>query len=167
MNQTVPPKRLHFPQPFAHQHPPVKDVNTVFAEQLTPGQRTADVVARLMGSWKFIIIQSVILTGWIVLNIVAWINHWDPYPFILMNLVLSMQAAYAAPIIMMSQNRQAARDRVEAHNDFLINQKAEEEIRAILDHLDAQNKALAEIHQQLLAREKSVPDPGNTPGKLM
>ncbi|MCB0105606.1 MAG: DUF1003 domain-containing protein [Caldilineaceae bacterium] len=150
MNQSAGSKRLHFPQPFAHHHPPVKDVNVVFAEQLTPGERMADGVAKIMGSWRFIIIQSIILGSWVVLNVVAWINHWDPYPFILMNLVLSMQAAYAAPIIMMSQNRQAAKDRVEAHNDFLINQKAEEEIRAILEHLNAQNLALAEIHQQLL-----------------
>lgn len=156
MNQSIVPKRLHFPQPFAHQHPPVKDVNQVYDEQLTVGERMADTVASVMGSWRFIIIQSVILAGWIVLNVMAWINHWDPYPFILMNLVLSMQAAYAAPIIMMSQNRQADKDRIEAHNDFLVNQKAEEEIRAILEHLDAQNRALVEIHQQLLVLKKAV-----------
>lgn len=101
-------------------------------------------------SSKFIIIQSVILTGWVILNITAWVNHWDPYPFILMNLVLSLQAAYTAPVIMMSQNRQAARDRLETHNDYLINQKAEEEIRAILSHLAAQDQALGVIHQMLL-----------------
>lgn len=155
MNQTSTPPHLHFPQPFAHRHPPVKNVNIVFSEQLTGGERMADGVAKLMGSWRFIIVQSIILGAWIVLNIIAWINHWDPYPFILMNLVLSMQAAYAAPIIMMSQNRQAAKDRVEAHNDFLINQKAEEEIRTILEHLDAQNRALTEIHQQLLVLQQS------------
>lgn len=144
-------KNLHFPQPFKHQHPPVENVNEIFDEQLTVGQRAADWVANTMGSWTFIVIQSIILFFWIVLNIVAWIKHWDPYPFILMNLVLSMQAAYAAPIIMMSQNRQAAKDRLEAHNDYLVNQKAEEEIRAILDHLAAQDQALAQIHQMLLA----------------
>jgi uncharacterized membrane protein len=90
------------------------------------------------------------LTGWVILNITAWVNHWDPYPFILMNLVLSLQAAYTAPVIMMSQNRQAARDRLETHNDYLINQKAEEEIRAILSHLAAQDQALGVIHQMLL-----------------
>lgn len=138
--------RPRFPNPFEHRHPPVEDVNTLFAEQSTAGQRAADTVARVMGSWGFIIIQSILLVIWIVLNITAWVQHWDPYPFILMNLVLSMQAAYAAPIIMMSQNRQAAKDRLEAHNDYLINQKAEEEIKAILVHLAAQDAALAEIH---------------------
>ncbi len=76
---------------------------------------------------------------------VAWSYHWDPYPFILMNLLLSLQAAYTAPMIMMSQNRKADRDRLEAHNDYLINLKAEEEIRAILDHLVAQDQALMQI----------------------
>ena len=142
--------KLKFPEPFKHRHPPVQNVNVIFEEQLTVGQRTADWVANTMGSWVFIITQSVLLTGWIVLNVVAWIQHWDPYPFILMNLVLSMQAAYAAPIIMMSQNRQAARDRLEAHNDYQINQKAEEEIRAILDHLAAQDQALIGMAQMLL-----------------
>jgi uncharacterized membrane protein len=144
-------KRLTFPNPFPHAHPPVQDVNEILAEQATPGQRAADWVATAVGSWGFIIDQSVLLTFWIVLNITAWIKHWDPYPFILMNLFLSAQAAFTAPVIMMSQNRQTTFDRLEAHNDFMINQKAEEEIRAILIQLDAQNEALAEIHR-LLAR---------------
>lgn len=145
-----PLKRPHFPQPFKHQHPTVENVNKVFEEQLGRGQRASDWVANIMGSWTFIIIQSIILFFWILLNVMAWVKSWDPYPFILMNLVLSTQAAYAAPIIMMSQNRQAAKDRLEAHNDYLINQKAEEEIRVIMEHLDAQNEAIAEIHQMLV-----------------
>ena len=105
-----------------------------------------------MGSWRFVIIQSLLLAAWTVLNVVAWVRHWDPYPFILMNLMLSLQAAYAAPVIMMSQNRQAERDRLEAHNDFLINQKTEEEVRAILEHLAAQDQALTAIHAALNPR---------------
>ncbi|WP_282003807.1 DUF1003 domain-containing protein [Geotalea uraniireducens] len=140
---------MTFPEPFKHQHQPVQNVNEIIAAQQTLGQRAADWVALNIGSWWFIIIQSIILAIWVVLNVTAWIRHWDPYPFILMNLVLSLQAAYTAPIIMMSQNRQAARDRLEAHNDYVINQKTEEEVRAILDHLAAQNDALAEIHRLL------------------
>src|SRR5262249_48668568 len=79
--------------------------------QLTMGQRIADDVAAMMGSWTFIIIQSGILFVWIVLNITAFVQNWDPYPFILLNLALSFQAAYAAPFIMMSQNRQQDIDR--------------------------------------------------------
>jgi len=117
---------------------------------MTFGQKAADHVAKIVGSWTFIIIQSFILLGWAALNIIAWASHWDPYPFILMNLFLSLQAAYTAPMLMMSQNRQAAKDRIEAHNDFLINQKAEVEIRFIMDHLTAQDKALKEIHRLLV-----------------
>jgi len=74
------------------------------------GQRAADRIANVMGSWTFIIVQSVFVCGWIVLNLLAVLQHWDPYPFILLNLLFSTQAAYAAPIIMMSQNRQAQKD---------------------------------------------------------
>jgi uncharacterized membrane protein len=144
-------KRLTFPKPFPHAHPPVKNVNEILETQATRGQRAADWVATSVGSWRFIIGQSVLLSFWVILNATAWIRHWDPYPFILMNLFLSAQAAFTAPVIMMSQNRQTLRDRLEAHNDFMINQKAEDEIRAILVQLDAQNEALTEIHQ-LLAR---------------
>jgi uncharacterized membrane protein len=138
--------KFQFPEPFEHKHQ-IKNVNILDQEQLTFGQKAADWVASIIGSWKFIIIQSIILVIWVVLNVLAWIRHWDPYPFILMNLFLSLQAAYTAPALMMSQNRLAARDRLEAHNDFEINMKAEEEIRVILKHLEAQNDALLEIHK--------------------
>ena len=141
---------IQFPKPFRHEHPPVRNVNEVFEEELSLSQRASDAVAKTVGSWKFIIIQSVLLSIWVVVNVLAIVQQWDPYPFILMNLVLLLQAAYTAPIIMMSQNRQAAHDRIEAHEDFLINQKAEEEIRAILDHLAAQDRAMEEMHQLLL-----------------
>lgn len=141
---------FRFPKPFQHDHPPVRDVSVVFDEELTLAQRASDLVAKTVGSWRFIIIQSVLLSIWVVLNAMAIVRQWDPYPFILMNLVLSLQAAYTAPIIMMSQNRQAAHDRIEAHEDYLINQKAEVEIRAILDHLAAQDRAMEEMHQMML-----------------
>jgi uncharacterized membrane protein len=139
--------KIHLTKHFEHRHPPIKNVNEAFEKQLTLGQRTSDRVANIVGSWPFIIVQSVFLTVWIILNVAAVIHHWDPYPFILMNLVLSMQAAYTAPIIMMSQNRQAERDRLEAHNDYIINQKAEEEIRTVMDHLETQAEALMQIYQ--------------------
>jgi uncharacterized membrane protein len=106
-------------------------------EQLTVGQKVADKVAATMGSWPFIIVQSGILLVWIVLNITAFINKWDPYPFILLNLALSFQAAYAAPFIMMSQNRQQDIDRKEAENDHQINVKAELEIELLHEKVDA------------------------------
>jgi len=103
---------------------------------LTRGQRIADAVAATMGSWRFIIIQSVILAFWIVLNVTAFVEKWDPYPFILLNLALSFQAAYAAPFIMMSQNRQQDIDRQAAENDYKINIKAELEIELLHEKID-------------------------------
>lgn len=140
---------FRFPSPFRHDHPPVRNVNELVAEQRTLGHRAADWVAATAGSWKFIIFQSFLLTIWVALNIISLIQHWDPYPFILMNLLLSLQAAYTAPIIMMSQNRQAERDRIEAHHDYEINLKAEVEIRSILEHLAAQDQALVELHKMV------------------
>jgi uncharacterized membrane protein len=148
--------KLHFPEPFKHRHPPVESINKLFDAQLTISQRAADWIATMMGSWKFIITQSIFLGVWALLNVAAWIRHWDPYPFILMNLMLSLQASYAAPIIMMSQNRQAARDHLEAHNDYVVNKKAEEEIRAILEHNAAQNQALMAIYEKLANMEAGL-----------
>ncbi len=104
--------------------------------RLTFGQRFADRVAATMGSWPFIIIQSIILVIWIVLNLTAYIQRWDPYPFILLNLVLSFQAAYAAPFIMMSQNRQQDIDRAAADTDHKVNLKAELEIELLHQKVD-------------------------------
>ena len=100
-------------------------------ETFTFGDRLADSVAKGMGSWRFIILQSVFVLTWMSLNIVGFINHWDAYPFILLNLIFSTQAAYAAPIIMMSQNRQSQRDRIQAQDDYQTNLEAKKEIEAI------------------------------------
>jgi len=119
---------------------------------LSPGQRIADAVAATMGSWTFIIIQSVLLALWIILNITAFVRSWDPYPFILLNLALSFQAAYAAPFIMMSQNRQQDIDRQAAESDYRINVKAELEIELLHQKLDQLRE------QEVLALTKAVQD---------
>lgn len=100
------------------------------------GQKIADMVAAVVGSWRFIIIQSSLLALWIIANVIGFIQHWDPYPFILLNLALSFQAAYTAPIIMMSQNRQAVIDRSSAKQDYTVNLKAELEIELLHQKLD-------------------------------
>lgn len=97
----------------------------------TRSQRLADSVTSLLGSWRFIIWQSVIVLIWLLANIYGAWQHWDPYPFILLNLLFSVQAAYTAPIIMMAQNRQSERDRVHAEADFKINREAKKEIEEI------------------------------------
>jgi uncharacterized membrane protein len=101
------------------------------------GQRLADSVAKGMGSWRFIIIQSLIVVLWMGLNVVAFVRHWDVYPFILLNLLFSTQAAYAAPIIMMAQNRQGERDRAQADADFKTNVEAKQEIEQLLAKLNS------------------------------
>lgn len=133
----------------------VQNLNDLEEEILLNRHRLADKVVRFIGSWKFIIIQTFLLLIWTLLNVVAWYEHWDPYPFILLNLFLSMQAAYTAPIIMMSQNRQAERDRLEAHNDYLINKKAEQEIRNLIYKLERQNEKIDRIEALLLDLKKS------------
>jgi Protein of unknown function (DUF1003) len=106
-----------FPAAMSHEGHDVPDVGAVFEERMTLGQRAADAVARQLGSWRFLIIQSCLLVAWMVLNIVELLfKPFDPYPFILLNLVLSFQAAYAAPVLLMSANRQAQKDRLSARS---------------------------------------------------
>ncbi len=100
-------------------------------ESLSNAQKIADKIALGMGSWNFIIGQTVLVLVWMLINILAFVQHWDPYPFILLNLIFSTQAAYAAPIIMMSQNRQADRDRQQALEDYETNVAAKLEIEAL------------------------------------
>src|SRR6187549_3960198 len=96
------------------------------------GERIADRVTGVFGSWRFIVVQTVIVTAWIALNLIAVAYRWDPYPFILLNLVFSTQAAYAAPLIMMSQNRSSERDREHAAADFRTNTEAKKEIEELM-----------------------------------
>ena len=125
------------------------------------GGRVSDRVAAVVGSWRFVIIQSVVMVIWLALNIVAWTEHWDPYPFILLNLVLSFQAAYTAPIILMSQNRQSAIDRDAAEHDYDVNLKAELEIELLHQKLDLLREEeigrLIQIIERLEARLSNSP----------
>jgi len=116
-----------------------RNINKEFDEQLTFGQRLADRVASFGGSWTFIMIFGAILLFWVVLNSIVLARYnqaFDPYPYILLNLFLSMLASIQAPIIMMSQNRQAAKDRLDAAHDYEINLKAELEIASLHAKMD-------------------------------
>jgi uncharacterized membrane protein len=126
--------------------------------EFSMGDKIADKVAATMGSWNFIIIQSLLLLVWIVLNVTAYVQNWDPYPFILLNLALSFQAAYAAPFIMMSQNRQAAIDRAAAQTDYSINAKAELEIELLHQKLDLLRETeVSELIQVIRRLEARLP----------
>ena len=128
------------------------DLSKQFETKLTFGQRLSDRIASFGGSWRFIILFGAVLFGWIILNAIFLLDRgFDPYPFILLNLILSCLAAIQAPIIMMSQNRSEARDRLRAENDYKVNLKAELEIRHLhekIDHLlRRQYNRLFEIQQ--------------------
>jgi uncharacterized membrane protein len=129
--------------------------NPADIDESTFGQRLADKVASFGGSWTFLIIFASILVAWVILNLLMAAKAFDPYPYILLNLFLSMLASIQAPIIMMSQNRQSAKDRIQATHDYEVNLKAEIEIMALHDKLDEmRNKDLAELIQHLkLARK--------------
>jgi len=116
------------------------------------GERLSDAVASNVGSWTFIIIQSAALCLWIIANSVAWFMRWDPYPFILLNLVLSFQAAFTAPIIMMSQNRQSAIDRRNAQHDYDVNAKAELEIELLHQKVDLMREQELTMLLQMVRR---------------
>jgi uncharacterized membrane protein len=125
--------RLRFPMGTEPNRSPV---NVRHVDQRTTGERVADGVAAGVGSWPFIIVQSLLLVGWIVANalvIADWLGGkpFDPYPFILLNLVLSFQAAYTGPVVMMSQNRQVAKDRDEAEHDYAVNQESLEHLKRL------------------------------------
>ncbi len=151
-------KSLRHHRSKKRQKPPPPAIEAV----ATPGQRMADWVAAQVGSWRFILVQSTLLVLWIAINSVAWIKGWDPYPFILLNLVLSFQAAYTAPIIMMSQNRLAAVDRQHAEDDYHINIKAELEIELLHQKVDMMREQeimklielVERLEQRLVAAEK-------------
>ena len=132
----------------AERRPISEDINETFDDRQTFGERLADKVATFGGSWTFLIAFGLFLVVWTVLNLILKRDAFDPYPFIFLNLMLSMIAAAQAPIIMMSQNRQAQKDRLDAGNDYQVNLKAEIEIMALLEkvehlirHLLAQKEA--------------------------
>ncbi len=143
---------------YSHGKHVIVNVNTTFGKTLSTGQRVADAVARIVGGWPFILCQSAIILVWVAVNGFlfyqaaanpAYFQAWDPYPFILLNLVLSFQAAYTGPIVMMSQNRQSEKDRLMAEHDFEVNVKAEEEIKVIMEHLVHQDELILEILARL------------------
>jgi uncharacterized membrane protein len=131
----------------------IRNVARLHAEAMTYGDRVADRMAQVAGSWGFIIGFGVVLAGWIALNAV-WLGQaraFDPYPFILLNLVLSCLAAIQAPVILMSQNRQATRDRLHDEQDYQVNLKAEREVAEIQEALEGLREAevlkLVHLHQ--------------------
>tara|TARA_Y100000310_G_scaffold336000_1_gene419449 strand:- start:1660 stop:2142 length:483 start_codon:yes stop_codon:yes gene_type:complete len=125
--------------------PPTSEKNqahpTIFSK-LTIGQKSSDLLTSAMGSWFFILLFAILLALWMSANVYAWINQWDPYPFILLNLVLSCLAAIQAPIILMSQNRTSEKDRARQEYDYAVNRKAEREIQELKKQLNRIEKKI-------------------------
>lgn len=114
----------------------LRNLNKIHEEKLTQGEKMADKTAEFLGSWEFILIVAFLMVLWVIVNIIAYEFRWDPYPFILLNLFLSVAAAVEAPIILMSQNRMEKKDRLRAELDFETNVKAEKEIEEVKQQLN-------------------------------
>jgi uncharacterized membrane protein len=142
----IPPRERKVIERIARKVAVSRDTNTEHEKSLTFGERLADRVASFGGSWSFMIIFAGVLLFWVALNSLMLAKAFDPYPYILLNLFLSMLASIQAPIIMMSQNRQATKDRLDAAHDYEVNLKAEIEIMALHEKLDEmRTKDLAEL----------------------
>lgn len=134
---------------MTNNEPHSHDKHPVFRGKPSLGERAADIITHLCGTWKFIFSIFVFIGLWMYVNISMWINGWDPYPFILLNFILSCLAALQAPIILMSQNREAKRDRIQAKYDYLVNRKAEREIKDMQKDLEDIKELIKETHRMV------------------
>lgn len=132
-----------------HDHPPVRDLNREADRRMGAAQRIGEDFSRLVGSWTFVVLQVVLTLVWLILNILAFTNHWDPYPFQLLNLALSLEAALWASIALMAVNRLADRDRLRAQHDYEVDAKSEDEMKMLMTHLEVQDEVLLQILHRL------------------
>jgi uncharacterized membrane protein len=135
----------------------VKNLAEVYQRRLKRLDRLAIAVAKLVGGWSFLLWQTVFIVGWIIVILIGWARSWDPYPFILMNLVLSLEAAYTAPLLPMAQDRDAERARLVMQEDYETNQRAAEEVRTIRDMLEQHGRLLAKLVEHRQSRDGSGP----------
>ena len=132
-----------------HDHPPVRDLNREVDRKLTFSDRVADDFARLVGSWIFVLAQAGIMVLWVGLNALNLIHPWDRYPFLFLNFILSLEAAIWVSVVLMALNRFADRDRLRAQHEYELNVKAEEELKALMNHLMHQDEILLQIVNRL------------------
>src|SRR6266480_8059142 len=132
-----------------HDHPPVRDLNREVDRKLTFADRVADDFARLIGSWVFVLAQAGIMVLWVGLNALNLIHPWDRYPFLFLNFILAVEAAVWVSVVLMALNRLADRDRLRSQQDFELNVKAEEELKALMNHLMHQDEILLQIVNRL------------------
>src|SRR2546427_1677649 len=132
-----------------HDHPPVRDLNRDVDRKLTFADRVASDFARLIGSWIFVLAQVGLMLLWVLLNAIGLLRHWDPYPFLFLNFVFSLEAAIWVSVVLMTLNSMADRDRMRAQNEYELNVKAEEELKAMMNNLMHQDEILLQIVNRL------------------
>jgi len=132
-----------------HDHPPVRDLNREFDRKLKLTDRIASDFARLVGSWVFVLAQLGLMLLWVLLNVIGHLSHWDPYPFTFLNLVFTLEAAIWVSVVLMALNSLADRDRLRAQSEYELNVKAEEELKALMNHLMHQDEILLQIVNRL------------------
>ena len=132
-----------------HDHPPVRDLNREVERRQTFADRVASDFARLVGSWVFVLVQLGIMVLWVGLNAFNLLRPWDRYPFLFLNLILSLEAAIWVSVVLMALNRIADRDRIRAQHDYELDVKAEEELKALMNHLMHQDEILLQIVNRL------------------
>src|ERR1700694_4866536 len=132
-----------------HDHPPVRDLNRETERRLKLPDRIAIGFSRLVGSWVFVLAQLGLMIVWVLLNALSLINHWDPYPFQFLNFILTLELAAWVSLVLMAFNRQADRDRLRAQHDYELDVKAEEELKALMNHLMHQDEILLQIVNRL------------------
>ena len=133
----------------SHDHPPVRDLNRESDRRRGVPQQVADALARAVGSWSFLGAQAVLSAAWIVVNVLALTSRWDPAPFPMLDLAIGAEVLLAVVIAIMAINRAADRERLRAHGDYEMHVKLEEELRAVMTHLEVQDEVLLEILQRL------------------
>jgi uncharacterized membrane protein len=133
-----------------HKHP----VNRLIHDEATLGERVADKASTGIGSWTFLIVQSILIVIWVALNVIGLINHWDPYPFILLNLCFTIQAAYTGPILLLAGNRQAQKDRLRLEHTAEVAETAEKSTLDILAEIERNTEATLKILEHLQKRRE-------------
>ena len=132
-----------------HDHPPVRDLNREVDRKQTLSDRIATDFARLVGSWTFVLAQVGLMLVWVLLNAFNLISRWDPYPFQFLNFIISVEAAVWVSLVLMAFNRQSDRDRLRAQHEYELDVKAEEELKALMNHLMHQDEILLQIVNRL------------------
>lgn len=140
----------------SHEHPPVRDVNQEVDRRTGRAERVGADLALVVGSWTFVLFQAVLVGLWITLNAVVWLRHWDPYPFHLLSLVLLAQVVLGIPLLLMALNRADGRARLSAQQDFQEGVKGEEELKAVMAHLEGQDELLLQVLHRLERNDREL-----------